>query len=116
MNFCIEGQRVIIEDKLYDEVVKLINRGENGLGKSEAKYCENDMVMTKEVYEELGKAETWTKVKGYSNYELSSFGNIRNATTLKEVAIKWKTNGVPYVMLYNRKLGRSIRVYIKDIK
>ena len=43
--------------------------------------------------------EIWMSVDGYLNYEISSFGRVRNATTGKMRSIQTKCDGYQYVAL-----------------
>ena len=62
------------------------------------------------------KATTWKPVYNYPTYEVNEFGDIRNGLTKNPRKVYYDGNKEPFVMLYDRRFGRSIRVYLKDIK
>ena len=56
--------------------------------------------------------ETWAKINGWPNYEVSTYGNVRNVKTGRILKPMIKDKQKPYlkVNLYNN--GKSKRLYV----
>jgi hypothetical protein len=62
--------------------------------------------------DKVQQEESWKEIEDFPNYEVSSFGNIRNRITLNILAnTKTDRYGYPQVELYNNKKGHSIAVH-----
>lgn len=48
--------------------------------------------------------EEWKQIEGYDNYEVSTFGNVRNKTTQRLLKIKNNSNGYLYYALYKNNI------------
>ena len=55
--------------------------------------------------------DTWSKIKGFDNYSVSTSGEIRNDNTGKIKAPKKSTNGYYAVDLYNSGIRTTCRVH-----
>lgn len=78
-------------------------------------YVEEDIKSTKELYDSYDKSTTWKQVKEYPAYEINGLGEVRNAQTLKAREVKHAANGMPYYMLYDSHIGRSVRVSLNQL-
>lgn len=54
---------------------------------------------------------TWSKIRGYDNYSVSSEGNIRNDTTDKSKVCRFDKYGYPVVDLYSNGKRQTVRVH-----
>lgn len=55
--------------------------------------------------------EIWKRVKGFSNYEVSNFGNVKNSIKNKLMTISIRKNGYCVVKLSNNGISKECRVH-----
>ena len=56
--------------------------------------------------------ETWAKINGWPNYEVSTFGNVRNAKTGKILKPFKNSRGYLQVLLFNNKKSQKLFVHV----
>ena len=56
--------------------------------------------------------ETWAKINGWSNYEVSTYGNVRNIKTGKILKPTKHPNGYLAVTLYNNGKSKQLLIHI----
>ncbi len=55
--------------------------------------------------------ESWKQITGYENYEVSSWGQVRNVKTKRVLKLIVQESGYCYASLYERGLYRKVRVH-----
>ena len=56
--------------------------------------------------------ETWKTIKGFPNYEVSTFGNVRNVKTGRILKPNKDKDNYLYVNLYNNGKFQSIKIHV----
>ena len=56
--------------------------------------------------------ETWKQIKGFPNYEVSTYGNVRNVKTGKILKQNKRPNGYLIVFLYNNGKRQLLSVHV----
>ena len=55
--------------------------------------------------------EIWKKIKGFENYEVSNYGNVRNIINLKQLKQSITPDGYCYLNLFKNKKQFTFRVH-----